>query len=164
MVLSLKQLHANFYRLYEKGTTRAMVDFQGLHSSNASQHPNVSACMGLKSFCLWCFKFGENTNMIATNLREVHYRLSISCDICWVFTSMSMQVVLEHQSRCRMRSHKKSKIKKPPKTSINESCRVIKVHETFHPILLLSMDSSSHSSWLGLHRTIQQVIFQYQLT
>ena len=76
LVLSLKQFHAHFYRLYEKGTTRAMVGLQWLHTS-----------VGLKSFCP-CFKFGGNTETISTHLREVHYRLAIVCDACWVFASM----------------------------------------------------------------------------
>ena len=117
VVLSLKQFHVHFYRLYEKGTTRAMVSLQGLHSSNAFWHPNVLASMGHKSFCTWCFKFGGNTKTIATHLREVHYRLAIVCNVCWAFASMSVQVVLEHWSRCRMKSHKKSKKKKWDKTS-----------------------------------------------
>ena len=58
LVLSLKQFHAHFYRLYKKGTTRAMVSLQGLCSSDAFWHPNILANMGLKSFCPWCFKFG----------------------------------------------------------------------------------------------------------
>ena len=37
LVLSLKQFHAHFYRLYKKGNTRAMVDFQDLHSSDTFQ-------------------------------------------------------------------------------------------------------------------------------
>ena len=44
--------------------------------------------------------------------REMHYRLAIACDVCQVFASMFMQVVLEHQSWCRMKSHKKSKMKR----------------------------------------------------
>ena len=64
--------------------------------SNAFQHLNILASVGFKSFCLWCFKFQGNTEMITTHLREVHYRLAIACDICLVFTSMSVQVVLEH--------------------------------------------------------------------
>ena len=56
LVLSLKQFHANFYRLYEKGITRAMVIHQGLYSSNDFWHPNILASVGLKSFCSWCFK------------------------------------------------------------------------------------------------------------
>ena len=35
LVLSLKQFHAHYYSLYKKGATRAMVGFQGLHSSDA---------------------------------------------------------------------------------------------------------------------------------
>ena len=58
LVLSLKQFHADYYRLYEKGTTRAMVSLQGLHLSNAFQYSNMSASVGQKSFCPWCFKFG----------------------------------------------------------------------------------------------------------
>ena len=96
LVLSLKQFHVHFYRLCEKGTTKAMMGLQGLYSSDAFQHPNVSASMGIKPFCLWCFKFGGNTEVIAYNLREVHYRLAIAHDFCWAFTSMSLQVVLEH--------------------------------------------------------------------
>ena len=51
LVLSLKQYHALYYRLYEKGMTRAMVGLQGLHSSNAFRCSNVSSSVGLKSFC-----------------------------------------------------------------------------------------------------------------
>ena len=40
LVLSLKQFRAHFYRHYEKGTTRAMVGLQVLHSSNAFWHPS----------------------------------------------------------------------------------------------------------------------------
>ena len=96
LVLSLKQFYAHFYRLYEKGTTRAMVGLQGLHSSNAFWWPNISVSMGLKSFWLWCFKFRGNTKMITTHIKEVHYRLAKVYDICWSFSSMFMQVVLEH--------------------------------------------------------------------
>ena len=113
----LKQPHIHFCRLYEEGTTRAMVGLQGLHSSDASQHSNILASMGLNSFCLWCFKFGGNTEMIATHLREVHYSLAIVCDICQAFASMSMQVDLEHQSRCRTKLHKKSKMQKQDEPS-----------------------------------------------
>ena len=41
LVLSFKQFHVQYYRLYEKGTTRAMVGLKGLHSSNAFWHPNI---------------------------------------------------------------------------------------------------------------------------
>ena len=41
LVLSLKQFHAHYYRLYKKETTRAMVGLQGLHMSDAFWHPNV---------------------------------------------------------------------------------------------------------------------------
>ena len=96
LVLSLKWFHAHYYRLYEKGTARAMVGLQGLHSSDAFQQLNVLASVGLKSFCPWCLKFGGNTETIATHLREVHYRLAIACDVCQSFTSMLVQMVLEH--------------------------------------------------------------------
>ena len=114
-VLSFKQFHTCYYRFYEKQTTRAMVGLQGLHLSDAFQHLNILASVGLKSFCPWCFKFAGNTKTIATNLREVHYRLAIACNICQSFISISVLVVLEHQSRCRMKSHKKSKMKRPDK-------------------------------------------------
>ena len=55
LVLSFEQFHAHYYRLYEKGTTRAMVGHQGLHSSDAFWHLNVSASMDLKSFFPCCF-------------------------------------------------------------------------------------------------------------
>ena len=35
LVLSLKQFHTCYYKPHEKGTTRAMVGLQGLHSNNA---------------------------------------------------------------------------------------------------------------------------------
>ena len=34
LVLLLKQYHAHYYQFYEKGTTRAMVGLQALHTSN----------------------------------------------------------------------------------------------------------------------------------
>ena len=113
LLLSLKQFHAYYYsyRLYEKGTSRAMVGLQGLHSSDSWWHLNMSASMGLKSFCPWCFKFRGNTKTITTHLREVHYRLAIACDVCQSFACMSVQMVLEHQSKCRTKSHTKSKTK-----------------------------------------------------
>ena len=73
--------------------------------------------MGLKSFCLWCFKLGGNTETIATHLREVHYRLAIVCNVYWSFASMSAQLVLEHQSGCRTKLHKKSKLKRQEEAS-----------------------------------------------
>ena len=39
--------------------------------------------------------------MIATHLREVHYRLAIACDLCKSFTSMSAQSILDHCSGCK---------------------------------------------------------------
>ena len=112
LVLSLKQFHAHYYRLYKKGTTRSMVGLQGLCSSDAFWHLNMSASMGLKSFCPWFLKFRGNTKTIVTHLREVHYRLAIACDVCGSFASMSVQVVLEHQSKYKAKSHKKSKVRK----------------------------------------------------
>ena len=117
LVLSLKHFHAHFYRLYKKRTTREMVGLQGLHTSNTFQHLNISASVGLNSFCPWCFKFRGNTKTITTHLSELHYRLAISCNVCWAFARMSMQVVLEHQSRCRTKSHKKFKAKEQDKAS-----------------------------------------------
>ena len=68
----------------EKGTTHAMVSLQGIHLDDALWHPNISTGMGLKSFCPWCFTLGRNTETIAIHLREVHYRMTIICHICWV--------------------------------------------------------------------------------
>ena len=107
LVLSLKQYHAHYYRFYEKGTTRAMVGLQGLHMGDAFWCSNISAGVKLKSFSPWCFKLGGNTDTISVHLREVHYCLAFACDLCYLFTSMSVQVVLEHHSRCMVRSHKK---------------------------------------------------------
>ena len=78
LVLSLKLFHTYFYWLHKKGTTRAMVGLQGLHSSDTLWHLNILANVGHKSFCPWCFKFGGNTEMIATHLSKVHYRLAIA--------------------------------------------------------------------------------------
>ena len=119
----------------------AMVGLQGLHSSDTFWHLNVWAGVGLKLFCLWCFKFVRNTETTATLLREVHYKLAIACDICQSFANMSVQVVLEHRSKCWMKSHRKSKMK-AHKVSVNESCRVAK-----HLILSIW---SSHGMWICL--------------
>ena len=101
LALSLKQYHAHYYRVYKKGTIRAMVGLQGLHSGNIFRCSNVSSSVVLKWVCLWCFKLGKNTEMIATHLQEVHYRLAIVCDLCKSFTSMSAWSVLECCSGCK---------------------------------------------------------------
>ena len=109
LVLLLRQCHAHYYWFYEKGTTRAMVGLQGLHTSNAFQCSNMSASVGLRSFCPWCFKLGGNTETIATHLREVHYWLAITCDVYKAFASISVQIILKHhvqgvRSSCTKRS------------------------------------------------------------
>ena len=58
LVQSLKQFHACFYSLYEKGMIWAIVSFQGLHTSDAFRCPNISASVTLKSFWPWCLKLG----------------------------------------------------------------------------------------------------------
>ena len=101
LVLFLKQYHTHYYHFYEKGTTRAMVGLLGLHFSDIFRCTNVSSSVGFKSFCPWCFKFGDNTELISTHLREVHYQLAIACDLCKLFASMSAQSVLEQCSGCK---------------------------------------------------------------
>ena len=91
---------------YEKGTTRVMVGLQGLHTSNALCCSNVSTSVGLKSFCPWCFKPGGNMETIATHLWEVHYWLTIICNGCKAFASMSVQIILEHCLGCKVKSQK----------------------------------------------------------
>ena len=102
LVLSLKQYYTLFYRFYEKGTTRAMVGLQGLHTSDTFWCLNISAGVGLKSFCPWCFKLCGNTEAIAVHLREVHYHLAIMCNLCQLFASMLAQIVSEHCSGCKV--------------------------------------------------------------
>ena len=75
LVLSLKQYHACYYWLYEKGMTRAMVGLQGLHSGDAFRCSNVSFQCGAKIILPLVFQVGGNTEMIATHLREVHYMM-----------------------------------------------------------------------------------------
>ena len=58
LVLPLKQYHTHYYRLYEKGMTRAMIGLQGLHLGDTFRHSNISSSVELKSFCPWCFKLG----------------------------------------------------------------------------------------------------------
>ena len=118
LVLLLKQYHTNYYRFYEKWTSRAMVGLQGLHMSNAFSYSNASASVVIKSFCPWCFKLEANTEKIATHLREVHYWLAITCNIYKAFASMSVQIILEHHSGCKVKSHKKkSKVKEQEEAS-----------------------------------------------
>ena len=50
LVLLLKHYHTHYYRFYEKGTMRAMVGLQELHTNDAFQCSNVSSSVGLKLF------------------------------------------------------------------------------------------------------------------
>ena len=62
------------------------------------------------------FQVGEQTEMIVTHLREVHYWLAIACDIWKTLASMSAQIILEHNSGCKVKLHKKkSKMKEQEK-------------------------------------------------
>ena len=83
-----------------------MVGLQGLHLSDAFRCSNMSSSVGLKSFCPQCFKLGDNTEMIATHLREVHYWLAIACNLYKMFASMSAQSILEHHSVCKAKCAK----------------------------------------------------------
>ena len=107
LVFSLKQYHAHYYWFYEKGTTKAMVCLQGLHTSDAFWCSNKSASVGLRSFFPWCFSLRGSTETIATHLREVHYRSAITCNICKAFASMLVQIILQHCAGCKAKSHKK---------------------------------------------------------
>ena len=108
LVLLLKQYNAHYYQFYETGTTRAMVGLQGMHMNNACGCCNMSTSVGLESLSLWCFKLGGNTETIATYLREVNHWLTIVCNICKAFASMSAQIILEHYSDVRSSCTKRS--------------------------------------------------------
>ena len=171
LVLLLKQYHVHYYQFYEKGTTRAMVSLQVLHTSNTFQCFNMPASVGLKSFCPWCFRLGGNTETIATHLREVHYQLAITCDISKVFASMSAQIILDHHSGCKVKSHKKkSKVRMQEKASQSQFewhwwiLQGEKTPKTFCPIPLMNMGCSSHLNltfWVSFHSTIQTIMFCY---
>ena len=106
--------------------TRAMVGLQGPHLSDAFICSNMSSSVGLKSFCPWCFKLGSNTEMIATHLREVHYRFAIMCDLCKLFGSISAQNILDHLSGCKAKCTKNPQNKKDTrrwKSHIRKSLR-----------------------------------------
>ena len=95
-----------------------MVGLQGLQTNAMFQCTNVSSSVGLKSFCLWCYKLGGNTETIATHLRELHYWLAIACDIFKAFATMLAQVILEHCVGCKVKLHKKkSKVRDQEKNS-----------------------------------------------
>ena len=77
-----------------------------LHLSDTLKHPSISACMGHTLFCPWCFKLDGNMETIATHLCEVHYQMTIVCDICWVFACMTVQNIQDHWSECKLKSDK----------------------------------------------------------
>ena len=106
LVLMLKQCHTHYYHFYKNRMTRAMVGLQRLHSSDTFRCSNVSSGVGLKFFCPWCFKSRGYMKMITTHLREVHYQLAISCDLCKSFTSRSPKNILDHCSGCKAKCTK----------------------------------------------------------
>ena len=83
-----------------------MVGLQGLHLGKAFRCHNISACMGLKSFCPWCLKLGGNKETITIHLREVYYRMTIVCNICQAFAGMNAQNILDHQVKCKIKCDK----------------------------------------------------------
>ena len=101
LVWSLKQFYTCSHWLYEKGTTLTMVSLQGLHPGNALKCASISAGVGLKLFCPWCLKVGGNMEMITVHLKEGYYQMSVACDICWAFASMTIQNIQAHWSECK---------------------------------------------------------------
>ena len=95
-----------------------MVGFSGLHSGKTFRHSNVSAGVRLKSFCPWCFRFWGNMQTISIHLREVHYWLAIVCNICRLFASISVQVILEHRANCKVKCATEHRVKKSLKKKI----------------------------------------------
>ena len=134
LVQSLKQFHACFYQLYEKGTTWAMVSLQGLHASDLFRCINVLVGVGIKSFCLWCLKLGGNTETIAIYLREVYYRMAVVCNICQSFTGMNTQHVLDHYSNYKAkcdREHAEQGEQEKAKKSHKKKSKSLGGKETF---------------------------------
>ena len=84
-VQSLKQFHAHFYQLYEKGMTWAMFGFQSLHTSDAFRCFNVSASMGLKSFAPWCLKLGGTLKQSPSILE----RFTTGWQLCATYAGLS---------------------------------------------------------------------------
>ena len=147
VILSLKQYHTYHYELYKKGMTRAMVGLQGLHLGDAFRCSNIYSSVGLKSFCPWCFKLGGSSETIATHLREVHYRLTITCDLCKSFASMSAQSVLDQHSGCKAKhakEHAEQEVHEKAKKSHKKKSKVWK-QET---ILRLGCVALKSPEWL----------------
>ena len=70
-----------------------------------SDAPTYPPVWGLNHFVL-VFQVGGQTEMIATHLRGVHYRLAIACDLCKSFSSMSTQRILDLSSGCKAKHSK----------------------------------------------------------
>ena len=170
LVLSLKQYHTHYYQFYEKGMTRVMVGLQGLHKSDAFQWSNVSASVGLKLFCPWCFKLGGNTETVATHMREVHYWLTIACNICKAFASMLAQIILEHCSGCKVKWYKKVQGERTGKSFLNlvwvapmNPAGQKNAHDLC-PVQLMNMGWSSYLDFVFqayFHSTIQALMFLF---
>ena len=79
LMQSWKQFHAHTSINYMKRVWSARL--QGIHMSDAFRCSNISASMGLKSFCPWCLKLGGNTEMTAIHLKECIIGWQL-CDIC----------------------------------------------------------------------------------
>ena len=106
----IKSVPCTFLLTVQEGHAQTMVNLQELSSGNAFRCPNVSASVGLKSFCPWCLKLGGNTETIAIHLWDVHYRMAIVCKICQALTGMSTQNILDHHSGCKEK-HDKEHVK-----------------------------------------------------
>ena len=152
LVQSLKQFHSHYYQLYQKGMTHTMVSLQGLYSGDALRCPNISAGVGLKSFCPWCLKLSGNPETITIHLWKVHYWMAIWCDICWAFAGMSMQNVLDHQMGCKgncNKMHVECKVHgKAPKSHKKKKSKSWEPKGTTE---LLGSDAAKKSCWVECH-------------
>ena len=90
---------------------------------------------------------------ITTHLRDGHYWLAIACNICKTFAGMSAQVILEHHSGCKLKSHKKkSKVKQQEKNLLKSTHMAPinpagqKMPENFCSILPMNEGCCSHSN------------------
>ena len=49
-----------------------------------------------------------NTKTVTIHLREVHYRMAIMCNICRLFASMNVQIILDHHPGCKAKCDKEN--------------------------------------------------------
>ena len=79
-----------FLRVVPTMESPKIMGLKGIHNPDALRH--FAGC----TYCPWCGKEGQNKGTMVNNLRTVHYRLGIVCNLCYSCPTVMSDTLCQH--------------------------------------------------------------------